>query len=64
MIRAYDDTYDFDMHSWWNPLNWMRNIETIIGKMAAGKGTPFKIRIYGAKKISSFINFWPAVGLE
>lgn len=27
-VRAYADKYDFDMKTWWNLLNWGRNIET------------------------------------
>ena len=51
-VRAYSDKYDFDMHSYWNPLNWGRNIETIIGKKVAGEGKSFEINIYGSKKLT------------
>jgi len=47
-VRAFSDRYDFDMHNAKNPLNWGRNIETIIGKKIAGKGAPFDINIYGS----------------
>ena len=47
-IRAYSDKYDFDMKSWYNPLNWIRNVQTLIGSSDAGKGTPFSIHIYGS----------------
>ena len=50
-VRAYADTYDFDMKSWVNPLNWIRNAETIIGSYHAGKGTAYKINIYGSKQL-------------
>ena len=40
------------MHSYWNPLNWGRNIETIIGKKVAGEGKSFEINIYGSKKLT------------
>ncbi|MBP5514179.1 MAG: RHS repeat-associated core domain-containing protein [Bacteroidaceae bacterium] len=52
-VRAYSDIYDFDMKSWKNPLNWMRNIETLIGKFYAGKGTPYEIIPYGNKKLKT-----------
>jgi hypothetical protein len=47
-VRAFADRYDFDMHNPWNPLNWGRNFETVIGRKVAGKGTPFEINIYGS----------------
>ena len=46
------NTYDFDMHNPWNPMNWGRNIETLIGKKIAGKGNPYTIHIYGSKKLT------------
>ena len=51
LVRAYADKYDFDMKSWYNPLNWSRNVETIIGGNVAGKGNPFLIFIYGSQKL-------------
>ena len=50
-VRAYADTYNFDMKSWGNPLNWGRNVETIIGKKVAGEGIPYQINIYGSKQL-------------
>ena len=44
--------YVFDMKSWWNPLNWIRNIETTIGTKVAGKGTPYDIYFYGYAKLT------------
>jgi len=51
-VKAYQDKYDFDMHSWWNPLNWARNVETKIGKAVAGTGTPFPINFNGSAYIT------------
>ncbi len=49
-VRAYADTYDFEMHPWeWSTLK--RNIFTIIGRIYAGKGTKYEINIYGSKKL-------------
>jgi len=39
--RIYYDKYDFDFHGY-DPI---RNIETLIGGIYAGSGTPFEIRI-------------------
>ncbi|MBT0813066.1 hypothetical protein KIH41_17390 [Litoribacter ruber] len=47
-VRAFSDRYDFEMHPVWNPINWGRNAETVIGKKVAGEGTPFEINIYGS----------------
>ena len=33
------------MHNGRNPLNWGRNIETIIGNRVAGRGQPYEINI-------------------
>lgn len=54
-VRAYSDKYDFDIKSWQNPMNWGRNIETIIGSKVAGQGTPFNINIYGSKKLTPIL---------
>jgi len=54
-VRAYSDNYDFEMHSWYNPLNWGRNIETLIGRLYAGKGIGYEINIYGSKKIEPIL---------
>ena len=48
-VRAYSDKYNFEMHSWRNPMNWGRNIETLIGRKVAGNGMPYEINIYGSK---------------
>ena len=50
-VRAYADYYDFDMKTWWNPFNWKRNYETIIGHMVAGKGQGYEINLYGSKQL-------------
>lgn len=47
-VRAFADRYDFEMHNPWNPLNWGRNAETVIGRKVAGEGAPFEINIYGS----------------
>ena len=53
MVKAFGDKYDFDMKSWWNPLNWVRNFETIIGSFYAGNGTPFYINLNGFSQIKA-----------
>lgn len=50
-IRAYSDNYGFEMKNWNNPLNWGRNIETLIGSWVAGKGVPYDIHIYGSTQL-------------
>ena len=50
-VRAFSDVYDFDMKSWGNPLNWPRNVETIIGSKYAGQGTPYTINFNGSAQI-------------
>ncbi len=57
-VRAFADIYDFDMKNWLNPLNWGRNIETIIGKNVAGNGKAYEIYLYGEAKLNVF---WPWV---
>ena len=54
-VRAFSDTYDFNMHSWWNPFNWARNVETLIGRTVAGQGTKYEINIYGSKQLRPFL---------
>ena len=39
------------MHRSWNPIEWARNEETIIGRMYNGRGTPYNIKIQGQKEI-------------
>ena len=53
--RFFIKDYDFEMHNPLNPLNWPRNIETIIGKSVAGNGKPFEINIYGSKKLTPIL---------
>ena len=50
-IKSFDDKYDFEMHWSWNPKEWARNAETIIGRMYNGRGKPFNIIIQGQKEI-------------
>ncbi len=45
------DVYDFDMHSGKTLKTWGRNIETKIAEKIAGKGTAYKIHMYGDKKL-------------
>lgn len=54
-IRAYADIYNFDMKSWKNPMNWGRNLETIVGKWVAGTGSGYEINIYGSKEIKPIV---------
>ncbi len=54
-VRAFDDIYDFRSHTWWNPLNWGRNFETIIGGSLAGQGADFPISLYGTVKLNPTI---------
>jgi RHS repeat-associated protein len=50
-VKAFQDTYNFEMHNVYNPLNWPRNLLTVIGREYAGPGTPFPINITGSKWI-------------
>lgn len=54
-VRAYSDTYDFEMKPWINPKNWGRNIETLIGGMVAGDGVGYEIIFYGYKKLTPIL---------
>ena len=54
-VRAFSDKYDFEMHNIWNPLNWGRNAETIIGNKVAGEGQPYEINIYGSGKLTPLL---------
>ena len=54
-VRAYSDRYDFEMHSWKNPLNYLRNIETMIGKMVSGNGNSYEINIYGETELKPIL---------
>jgi RHS repeat-associated protein len=52
-VRAYQDFYDFDYKSNLNPLNWARNLDTWIGRLANGDGTPYHINLNGSAFIQS-----------
>ena len=54
-VRAYSDIYDFDMHNVWNPLNWPRNILTVIGGKIAGQGQSYEINLYGSKTLKPLL---------
>lgn len=54
-VRAYADEYNFEMHNAWNPLNWPRNAETLIGRKYAGEGQRFEINLYGSKKLTPIL---------
>ena len=54
-VRAFNDNYGFEMKSWWNPLYWGRNFETIIGGWVAGEGTPYDINIYGSAQLTPIL---------
>ena len=54
-VKAFSDRYDFDMKTWWNPMNWGRNIETLIGKKIAGNGKGYEIIIYGSKELKPIL---------
>ena len=56
-VRAYADIYDFEMHSWKNPINWGRNIETIIGSKVARKGVPYVIHFYGSQTLTPILSW-------
>ena len=50
-VKGFPDKYDFESHSWLNPLNWPRNVETIIGRNVAGEGNKYPIYLYGSQTI-------------
>lgn len=54
-VRAYSDTYNFDMKPWVNPINWGRNVQTAIGKRVAGAGVQYEINLYGAKRVKPIL---------
>ena len=54
-VRAYADEYNFEMHNAWNPLNWPRNAETLIGRKYAGEGKKFEINLYGSKTLTPIL---------
>ncbi len=54
-VRAYADEYNFEVHNAWNPLNWPRNAETLIGRKYAGEGKKFEINLYGSKTLTPIL---------
>ena len=50
-VRAYADSYDFQMHSGFKPSVLLRNCETLIGRAVAGQGKSYSINIYGSQTI-------------
>lgn len=50
-VKAFQDKYNFEQHSWKNPLNYPRNILTVIGSAVAGEGTEYPINFYGTQTI-------------
>ena len=38
-----------------NPLNYLRNIETMIGKMVSGNGNSYEINIYGETELKPIL---------
>lgn len=54
-VRAYSDRYDFEMHNGWNPLNWPRNAQTVIGRAYAGEGQKYNINIYGSQQLTPIL---------
>ena len=46
-FEIHNDKYDFDMHSWNSVREIKRNIETFIGSVLHGRGTPFIINFKG-----------------
>lgn len=55
-VRAFDDTYDFDMHDSTSISTKLRNILTKIGSAIAGSGTSYPIKFYGTAKLNPI---WP-----
>lgn len=49
-VRAFHDKYDFDIKPW-RLSTFVRNIQTMIGRIVAGNGIPYEIRIYGTAKL-------------
>ena len=49
-VKAFNDTYDFDMRSWYTSP--VRNAETYLGRIIHGKGTPYEIEFIGFGSIS------------
>ena len=51
VVSSYHDIYDFNMLPW-SKETIMRNIETKIGNIVNGSGTPYMIWIYGKTKVN------------
>ncbi len=54
-VRAYADEYNFEMHNGWNPLNWPRNAQTVIGGAYAGDGKKYEINMYGSQQLTPIL---------
>jgi len=50
-VKAFPDTYNFEMHPWKDIRNWPRNFGTLGGRVINGSGTPFQININGTATI-------------
>ena len=51
MVSSKPDTYNFDIKPITSlPVLW-RNVSTIIGAIAAGPGSPYRINVYGTKQM-------------
>jgi len=50
-VTANYDDYNFEMHSSYNPVVWIRNLATKIGKSKAGVGKEYRIEFYGSLSI-------------
>ncbi|EAS20175.1 hypothetical protein BBFL7_02576 [Flavobacteria bacterium BBFL7] len=51
-VRAFADTYNFELHDPSNPLYVPRNLETAAGHIYAGEGQSYQINLYGSKRIT------------
>jgi len=59
-VSAKFDVYDFEMHSWANPVNWLRNGLTIYANPGVGEG--FRINFYGYGAIGNNVSFIESSG--
>jgi RHS repeat-associated protein len=50
-VSSTFDVYDFEMHSWKGPKNWVRNFATMFGDPGQGKG--FRINFYNKGTIGN-----------
>ena len=57
-VTSVEDTYDFDIKKPSNFLVKARNLETIIGQIVAGRGTPYKIKFYGSSQLKPNSNIF------